>query len=317
MTTTPTRTPAEDALRAPADRTVRVTVADRGRRAVALFSETTAPFLGPVAKILKYLSLVIGCLVALTPLVTIFMASFKSSHEYQTTDALTPPKSWFNFDNFVTAFNDGHMVRGFLNTVLILVVSVTGTVLIGAMTAYAIDRFDFRGKRLVMFAFLLATLVPAVTTQVATFQIVGALGVYNTRLSAMLLFMGTDIVSIYIFLQFMKSIPESLDEAAMLDGANRVTIFTRIVFPLLKPAIATVIIIKGIAVYNEFYIPFLYMPDPNLGVISTSLFAFMGPHGSHWEVISAATILVIIPTVIAFLFLQRFIYNGLTSGATK
>ncbi len=89
------------------------------------------------------------------------------------------------------------------------------------------------------------------------------------------------------------------------------------ILPLLKPAIATVVIIKGIAVYNDFYIPFLYMPDDNLGTISTSLFRFKGPFGAHWEDISAGAILVIIPTLIIFLALQRFIYNGFTSGATK
>ena len=129
--------------------------------------------------------------------------------------------------------------------------------------------------------------------------------------------MGTDIVSIYIFLQFIRSIPVSLDEAARLDGANSFTIYWRIILPLLKPAIATVVIIKGIAIYNDFYIPFLYMPDDNLGIISTSLFRFKGPFGAHWEVISAGAVLVIIPTLVVFLVLQRFIYNGFTSGATK
>ena len=85
----------------------------------------------------------------------------------------------------------------------------------------------------------------------------------------------------------------------------------------MKPAIATVVIIKGIAIYNEFYIPFLYMPSRDLGVISTSLFRFKGPFGAQWEIISAGVILVIIPTLIAFLALQRFIYNGFTAGATK
>jgi len=85
----------------------------------------------------------------------------------------------------------------------------------------------------------------------------------------------------------------------------------------LKPAIATVVIIKGVAIYNEFYIPFLYMPSRDLGVISTSLFRFKGPFGSQWEIISAGVILVILPTLIAFLALQRFIYNGFATGATR
>ena len=138
---------------------------------------------------------------------------------------------------------------------------------------------------------------------------------FDTKLALILLFMGTDIVSIYIFIQFMQSIPTALDEAAMIDGANRWTIYWRVILPLLKPAIATVVIIKGIAIYNEFYLPFLYLPSE--GMISTSLFRFKGPFGAHWEIIAAGTVLVIIPTVIAFIALQRWIYRGLTSGAVK
>jgi raffinose/stachyose/melibiose transport system permease protein len=265
----------------------------------------------------KYGSLIVACLFALVPIVTILMLAFKTSAEYRSTGPLDPPSNWLNFDNFVIAFTQGGMVMGFINTGIILVVSIFGTVIIGTMAAYAIDRFRFRGRRMVTALFLLATLVPAVTTQVATFQVINALELFNTRWSAILLFTGTDIVAIYIFLQFMQSIPVALDEAAMLDGASRFTVYRRIILPLLKPAIATVVIIKGIAVYNEFYIPFLYMPSRDLGVISTSLFRFMGPFGAQWEVIAAGTILVIVPTLVAFLFLQRFIYNGLTSGATK
>lgn len=290
---------------------------ERMRQGFAQRIRSLSPVLGPLGTTFKYVSLVVACAAAIIPLVTIFMAAFKSREEYATTGPLDPPSNWFNIENFVTAFTKGNMLEGFVNTTIILVVSLVGTILIGTMTAYAVDRFDFRGRRLVMGLFLLATLVPAVTTQVATFQIINGLGLFNTRGAAIALFMGTDIIAIYIFLQFMRSIPRSLDEAAMLDGANRMTIYARIIFPLLRPAIATVVIIKGLAIYNEFYIPFLYMPSRDLGVISTSLFRFKGPYGSQWEVIAAGTILVIVPTLIAFLILQRHIYSGLTSGATK
>ncbi|WP_435736589.1 carbohydrate ABC transporter permease [Cellulosimicrobium sp. PMB13] len=293
------------------------TAVERARRATVRWSRSVSPLLGPLAKTLKYVSLVVASACAIIPIVTIFMAAFKSREEYASTGPLDPPRNWFNLENFGVAFTQGKMIEGFVNTTVILVVALVGTILIGTMTAYAVDRFDFRGKRLVMLLFLLATLVPAVTTQVATFQIVNGLGLFNTRWAAIVLFMGTDIIAIYIFLQFMRSIPRSLDEAAMLDGANRLTIYARIIFPLLRPAIATVVIIKGIAVYNEFYIPFLYMPSSKLGVISTSLFRFKSPFGSQWEVIAAGTILVIVPTLVAFLLLQRHIYNGLTAGATK
>jgi ABC-type glycerol-3-phosphate transport system permease component len=270
-----------------------------------------------LATVLKYLSLVAACLIVLLPLVVIAMASFKTDDEFARTPPYGPPADWLNLDNYATAFTRGGMLQGYLNTSIILVVAVTGTVIIGSMSAYALDRYDFRLRKVVIALFVLATLVPSVTTQVATFQVVNDLGLFNTRWSAIALFIGTDIVSIYIFLQFIRGIPRELDEAAALEGANAWVIYSRIVLPLTKPAIATVVIIKGIFIYNEFYIPFLYMPDRDLGVISTSLFRFKGPFGAQWEVISAGVILVIVPTLIVFLALQRFIYNGFTAGATK
>ncbi len=270
--------------------------------------------LGPT---FKYTSLVVATLVVLVPLVVVLFASLKTSSEYATSNPLSPPKSWLHFDNFVIAFDQGRMLLGFVNTLVILVVAVTGTVLVGTAVAYALNRFDFRGRRVVVGLFLVATLVPGVTTQVATFQVVASMGLFNTRWSAVLLYMGTDIVSIYIFLQFMQSIPRSLDEAAMIDGASRFTIYYRIILPLLRPAIVTVVIIKGVAIYNEFYIPFLYMPSRDLAVISTSLFRFTGPFGSQWEIIAAGTMIVILPTMLLFVLLQKWIYAGVAAGSVK
>ncbi|MFD5269543.1 carbohydrate ABC transporter permease [Streptomyces sp. NPDC058335] len=271
-----------------------------------------------VARTLMYLSLVLATVVVLLPLGVVLLTSLKTENETANDGgALTPPHNPLNFDNYVTAFQDGGMLTAFGNTAFILLISVGGTVLIGSMTAYAIDRFTFRFRKLVVALFLVAALVPGVTTQVATFQIVHSFGLFDTRWAPIALYMGTDIVSIYIFLQFVRSIPISLDEAARLDGANAFTIYRKIIFPLLKPAIATVVIVKGIAVYNDFYIPFLYMPSQDLGVISTSLFRFKGPYAAHWETISAGAVLVILPTLIVFLALQKYIYNGFMRGATR
>jgi ABC-type glycerol-3-phosphate transport system permease component len=266
---------------------------------------------------LTYASLFLACLIAVVPLVVIFMASLKTGPELNGGEVLDLPANWLNFDNYVTAFVRGGMLLAFVNTTFILFISVVGTVLIGSMAAYAIDRFEFRGRRIVVFLFLFAAIVPAVTAQVATFQVVNALDLFNTRGSAIALFVGTDIVSIYIFIQFMRGIPKALDEAAILEGAGHLRIYRSIILPLLTPAIVTVVIIKGVAIYNEFYIPFLYMPSPDLGVVATSLFRFLGPFQEKWEVISAGVIITIIPTLVIFLVLQRYIYNGFTRGATK
>ncbi|GAB3803141.1 carbohydrate ABC transporter permease [Micromonospora zhanjiangensis] len=267
----------------------------------------------------KYVTLVVMSVATLLPLVVVFMTSFKTERESANGGPLDPPDNLFNLSNYQLAFTQGHMLTAFANTTVILVVSIAGTVVIGSMTAYAIDRFRFRFRlrRLVIAGFLVAALVPGVTTQVATFQIVNYLGMFNTRWAPIALYLGTDIISIIIFLQFVRAIPVSLDEAARLDGASSLRIYRSVILPLLKPAIATVVIIKGVAVYNDFYVPFLYMPAQDLGVISTSLFRFKGPYGAHWEIICAGAVLVILPTLLVFLFLQRFIYNGFARGATK
>ena len=132
-----------------------------------------------------------------------------------------------------------------------------------------------------------------------------------------ILYIGTDIISIYIFIQFLNNISYSLDESAIIDGANYFTVFFKIILPLLKPAIATVLIIKVISIYNDFYTPQLYMPSENLSVVSTSLYRFMGPYGAKWEIIFAGIVICIIPALVIFLALQKQIYAGLVNGSVK
>lgn len=270
-----------------------------------------------VLLVLKYVVLIVTSIIVLLPLVVAFLGSFKTNAEFSSSNVLALPKNFLNFSNYVTAFVDGNMLTGFLNTAIILVFSLAATILTGTMTAYVLNRFKFPGRKLVNNLFLLASLIPSITMQMSVFQIISRLGLFNTRLSVILLYAGTDIISIYIFLQFLENIPVSLDESAIMDGASYLKIYTKIIMPLLKPAIVTVIIIKGVGFYNDFYTPYLYTPKPALQTISTALFAFKGPYGSKWEVICAGTIITMIPTLIIFLLLQKQIYSGMTQGAVK
>jgi ABC-type glycerol-3-phosphate transport system permease component len=272
---------------------------------------------GLLVTILKYGSLILGCIVALLPLMLIFLASFKTDQEFYSSPVFSLPTNFLNLQNFSDAFTGGLMVQGFTNTAIILFFSCTGTILIGTMTAYVLSRFDFRFNAVVTSLFLVAALIPGVSTQVATFQIISALGLFNKIGSNIVLNMGTDVISVYIFLQFLNGIPRDLDEAALIDGASFFDVYWRIILPLIVPAIATVLIIKVVAIYNDFYTPFLYMPGKGLGTISTSLFRFIGPYNAHWEVICAGVVITIVPTLIIFLFLQKYIYNGLTQGAVR
>lgn len=270
-----------------------------------------------VSSILVYASLLLASAMAMIPIIVVVFASFKTGAELNSTGVLELPQSFLNFENYKTAFVDGKMLLGFKNTFKILVLSLFATIMTGTMTAYILHRFKFRGREFISNLFLVASLIPSITMQMSVFQIIVKLHLFNTLASSVILFAGTDIISIYIFMQFMDSIPYSLDESAIMDGAGYFTIFFKIILPLLKPAIVTVLIIKGVGFYNEFYTPYLYMPKSELAVISTALFRFKGPYGTKWEVICAGVIITLLPALIAFLLLQKKIYSGLTSGAVK
>lgn len=268
-------------------------------------------------KSIKYLACILASIVFILPILTVFLASFKEYNEFYESGKLALPHSFLNFENFKTAFIDGGMLQGFLNTAFILVISLTGTILMGAMVAYVLQRFDFKAKKLILLIYMFPMFLPMVTTQVATFQIVSKLGLYNTLWAPIVLYLGADVMSIFIIMQFMESIPFSNDEAAMLEGASYFYIFRKLILPLLKPAIATIIIIRGVGIYNDFYTPYLYAPGDGLGTVATSLQKFIGPFGGQWNVICAGVILIMIPTLIIFLCLQKYIYNGFTAGAVK
>jgi len=266
---------------------------------------------------IKYAFLLFLLLVFVIPLLTVFFTAFKTGTEYTTTNVLSLPSSFLNFDNFKEVFQKGNMINGFKNTVIILVFSLLGSVLTGSMAAYIFSRFKTKFSKFVNGMFLVAVMIPGIATQVATFQIVAGLGLFNTRLAPIILYCGTDIMTIYIFLQFLENISVSLDESAIIDGANYFQIFYKIILPLLSPAIVTVLITKGVGVYNDFYTPFLYTPKADLLTLSTTLFKFKGPYGAHWEIISAGIIVIMIPTLIVFISLQKRIYSGLVSGSVK
>lgn len=223
----------------------------------------------------------------------------------------------FLFGNYATAFIKENMALGFLNTLIIVLFASIGTILTGSMTAFVLSRFKFKLKKVIYTMFLWIALIPTITTQVATFRIIQKLGMYNTRLSVIVLSMGTDIIAIMIYLQFLNNISVSLDESAIMDGANWWQVFSRIIFPLLQPATVTILILKVVNLYNDFYNPLLYMPKKSLMVISTSLYKFKGPFGTNWPVICAGVIIALIPTLEVFILCQKYIYNGMVSGSVK
>lgn len=266
--------------------------------------------------ILKYAVLVFACLAVIIPLIVVLFGSLKSHKEFLSSGAFDLPQV-IEFENFKTAFVQGNVLRGLLNTAIIIVVSCFGTIVTGTMTAFVVQRFNMVFTRLIKTVFLVAALLPNISMQVTVFQIVHQLGLYNTLAAPIILYIGTDIISIYIFIQFLNNISVSLDESAILDGCSYPRVYWSIILPMLRPAIATVLVIKFVSIYNDFYTANLYMPNDGLEVVSTALYRFIGPYGAKWEIIFAGVIICIIPTLIIFLSMQKSIYSNLVSGSVK
>ena len=266
---------------------------------------------------LKYLSVLIALVIVLVPLYLVLVASLKDGKEFSTSFKMALPSNLFNFENYITVFEKGKLGTGFLNTAIVMIVSLAGNVLLGTMAAYAIGRFQFKCKAVIVAAYTAAAVIPAVTTQVATFSIISNLGLVNTHWSVIVLYLGTDLIQLNIYLQFIRGIPYQLDEAAIVEGASLFRVFRSVIFPLITPGIITVVIIKAIAIYNDIYLPYLYMPAQRLSVVSTTLMRFKSGVAAEWNVLSAAAVLVMIPMIIVYLFLQKYIFSGITGGAVK
>ena len=266
---------------------------------------------------IKYFSMLFFSFVSILPIVSCVITAFKTDVEYQNTNVMTPPESWLNLSNFTEAFSRAHMARAFLNSVIVVVVVVVGSVMIGSMLAYVLNRFKFPGNGLIRNLFLFATLLPGIAMQVSTYQLMYQIGFINHLYGYIILMMGTDVMSIYIFIQFFENISTSLDESAYMDGASYFTIFFKILFPLLKPAIVTCMILKGVGVYNEYYSANLYLVDQKLTTVAISLYTFTGPLGSKYNLICAGVIITLLPALIVFIAFQKQIYSGLTAGAVK
>ncbi len=266
---------------------------------------------------LKYFSLVFFSFWAVLPVVSCVITAFKTDKEYQDTNVMTLPQSWLNFDNFINAFQKAGMARAFLNSFIILVFVLFFTVMIGTQLAYVLNRFKFFGNTLIRALFLFASQLPGVAMQIAVYEIMYNLGFINSLMGYVIMMCGTDIISIYIYIQFFENIDYSLDESAIIDGANYFTIFYRVLFPLLKPAIVTSCILKGVGTYNEYYCANLYLQDMKLRTVAISLYTFTGPLGSKYNLICAGVIISMIPAFIVFILCQKQIYSGITSGAVK
>lgn len=270
-----------------------------------------------VLTILKYFALVFFSFCSVIPLVSCVITAFKTEDEYRSTNVMTLPENWFNFENFKNAFVTANMGRAFFNSVVVMVCVLFVSVILGTQLAFVLNRFKFPGNGIIRNLYLFAALLPSVAMQITVYSIMANLGLVNHLYGYIIMMCGSDVISIYIFIQFMENISTSLDESAIIDGASYWTIYWKIILPLLKPAIVTSCILKGVSVYNEYYCANLYLQTKELHTMATSLYTFVGPMGSQYNMICAGVIISLLPALIVFLCCQKQIYSGITAGAVK
>jgi len=266
--------------------------------------------------LMSYLTLLFFALIIIVPLMIILFAAFKTPSQIATDFPLNPPSELY-LKNIVTAFFDGKIPLGFKNSLIIVIVSDFVNILIGTTTAYAIGRFDFKLKKVILGIFMLAMMLPGNLTEIPRFIVMHKIGAYDTLIAPCIIYASTDVLQLYIYLQFLEKIPYSLDESAMLDGCSYFGIFRRIILPLMTPAIATLTIIKTVWVMNDMFIPYLYMPSKSLRTLTTTLMDFSSSKFATWNNLSAAIIIVTLPTVLLFIFLQKYIFAGIVAGSVK
>lgn len=271
-----------------------------------------------IATTIKYIVSVLIILCVIGPILITILASIKTKGGMVNTSPLAFPTSeTFTLDNYKHVLSSKMLYNGFKNSFTIVVVSIVFNILFGSVTAYCLERFDFKFKRVVFAMFFLGMLVPTYVTEIARFKIIEGMGLYNTIYAPIIIYIASDLMQLYIYRQFISRIPVSLDESALIDGCGYFRIFGQIIFPLLAPATATLIIIKSVNIINDMYIPYLYMPKNSLKTLTTFLMNFASSQGGSWQKLSAAIVIVMIPTVIIYIFFQRYIFEGISAGAVK
>ncbi len=271
-----------------------------------------------LSQLLKQILCFVMVAIVLAPIVLVLFAAFKTKADMvKISPLLLPPKSRFTLENFRKVLHDKYLLIGFKNTGIILIVSIFFNVLFGTMTAFIIERFQFRFKKIIVGLFFAGMLIPTFVTEIARFKIINGLGLYNSLGAPILIYVASDLMQLYIYRQFISTLPVSLDESALLDGCGYFELFVRIIFPLLAPATATVVIIKAINIINDMYIPYLYMPKNGLRTLTTFLMNYANAQQGSWQSLAAGIIIIMLPTILIYLFFQKYILAGIAAGAVK
>jgi raffinose/stachyose/melibiose transport system permease protein len=266
---------------------------------------------------LGVIALLVATVLFVVPFVFMLLIAAKDRAEASRFE-FTLPSEWNLVPNIeeVLATRNGLVITAFGNSILLTVGSVTLIVLMGTMVGFVLQRRRDRVGAWVA-ALLLAGLIlpPAL---VPTIYVLQWLGLFKTLPGLILVEVALILpFAVLIFRTFMTAIPRELDEAAIIDGASPWTLFRRVIFPLLRPAVITVIVTSSVAVYNDFVNPLYFLPGSENATVQLTLFDFQSQFSTRWNLLFADVLLITIPPFILFIFFQRQIVSGMTAGAIK
>jgi raffinose/stachyose/melibiose transport system permease protein len=220
----------------------------------------------------------------------------------------------FTIGNFGDAWTKANIAQSLGNSVLYATVATVLYVLSALPLAVAIARRHVRGWNVLYILFVMALFLPIAL--IPQFQLLLNLHLYNSQVGYILLFL-TNPVGVLILVAYIRSIPRELDEAAALDGCGYIRYVYRIVLPLAKPALATVAILHAIGIWNDLIIATIYLTNKAYYAVTRGLIVFTGIYGNNWPLLAAAVLMLALPMVVLFLFLQRYIISGFTAGSLR
>ncbi|MTI59687.1 MAG: carbohydrate ABC transporter permease [Firmicutes bacterium] len=272
--------------------------------------------LDKIKKVVIYFCLFIWLIITGYPLVFLLQNSFKSRMEFFTNPVWSFSKT-LNFQNYIDVIKSGFHIY-FINSIVVCFISVGLIVLVSSLASYAISRIEFRYNKIVYVLFVAGMMIPIHATLIPIYKLSLSMHIYDKLMGLVGPYVAFSLpISIFILTGFMNEIPYELEEAATIDGANRFQIFSKIVLPLVKPAISTITIYNLTLLWNEFIYALILISNPEKRTLTLGLFNFQGAYGVNIPLVLTAVVLSILPIIIIYIFLQDKIIKGMTAGALK
>ncbi|WP_141503093.1 carbohydrate ABC transporter permease [Paenibacillus luteus] len=260
--------------------------------------------------------LLIWALIVIVPLLILISVTVKSPKE-MLDSTFAFPKEWM-WSNFTEAWQTAHMLTAFGNSLLITAFSLIGVVIVSAFAAYPIARVKSRLTGSFFLYFIAGIMIPFPLSMIPLYKLLKMLDLINTHQGVILIYIAITIpFSVFLYTGFLKGVPKELEESALIDGCGPLRTFLTIIFPLMKPVTASVIITNSLTIWNDFLIPLLYLQARENRTIPMAIFSFTGQYNSNWAMIFSAIVLGALPLVITFLLLQNQFIKGIVGGAVK